>query len=75
MSLQKEISELKVENNQLYLKIKEMENKEKNDKKEPMVYLINKDINREKIKNAYSILIKENEQLKNNIIKLKEYHH
>jgi hypothetical protein len=52
-----------------------MENKEKNDKKEPMVYLINKDINREKIKNAYSILIKENEQLKNNIIKLKEYHH
>ena len=75
LSLQKEISELKVENNQLYLKIKEMENKEKNDKKEPMVYLINKDINREKIKNAYSILIKENEQLKNNIIKLKEYHH
>ena len=75
MSLQKEISELKVENNQLYLKIKEMENKEKNDKKEPMVYLINKDMNREKIKNAYSILIKENEQLKNNIIKLKEYHH
>ena len=75
LSLQKEISELKVENNQLYLKIKEMENKEKKDKKEPMVYLINKDINREKIKNAYSILIKENEQLKNNIIKLKEYHH
>ena len=74
LSLQKEISELKVENNQLYLKIKEMENKEKNDKNEPMVYLINKDINREKIKNAYSILIKENEQLKNNIIKLKEYH-
>ncbi len=75
LSLQKEISELKVENNQLYLKIKEMENKEKNDKKEPVVYLINKDINREKIKNAYSILIKENEQLKNNIIKLKEYYH
>ena len=75
LSLQKEISQLKVENNQLYLKIKEMENKEKNDKKEPMIYLINKDINREKIKNAYSILIKENEQLKNNIIKLKEYHH
>ena len=75
LSLQKEISELKVENNQLYLKIKEMENKEKNDKKEPMVYLINKDINRKKKKNAYSILIKENEQLKNNIIKLKEYHH
>ena len=75
--LQKEISELKVENNQLYLNNKKLENKEKENKnkKESIVYLIQKDVNKEKIKDAYRILIKENEQLKNNIIKLKEYHH
>jgi chromosome segregation protein len=73
--LQKEISELKVENNQLYLNNKKLENKEKENKKESIVYLIQKDLNKEKIKDAYRILIKENEQLKNNIIKLKEYHH
>ena len=33
------------------------------------------DMNKEKIKNVYRTLIEENEQLKNNIIKLKEYYH
>ena len=77
LSLQKEISELKVENNKLYLNNKELENKEKENKKEKesIVYLIKKDLNKEKIKDAYRILIKENEELKNNILKLKEYHH
>jgi hypothetical protein len=32
-------------------------------------------MNKQKIKNAYRTLIEENEQLKNNIIKLKEYYH
>ena len=77
LSLQKEISELKVENNKLYLNNKELENKERENKKEKesIVYLIKKDLNKEKIKDAYRILIKENEELKNNILKLKEYHH
>ena len=73
ISLQKENSELKIENNQLNLIIKEF--KEKNNKKEPVVYLISKDMDKEKIKNAYRTLIQENEELKNNIMKLKEYHH
>ena len=71
--MQKENSELKIENNQLNLIIKEF--KEKNNKKEPVVYLISKDMDKEKIKNAYRTLIQENEELKNNIMKLKEYHH
>ena len=74
LSLQKEISELKMENNQLKLMI-EKNNKNVNNKKEPVVYLINKEMNLEKIKNAYKTLIEENEQLRNNIMKLKEYHH
>ena len=73
LSLQKEISELRMENNQLKLIIEK--NKNNNNKKEPVVYLINKEMNLEKIKNAYKTLIEENEQLKNNIMKLKEYHH
>ena len=77
--LQKEISELKVENNKMYNIIKEYEkekeNKEENNKKESVVYLINKDMNKEKIKNAYRTLTQENEHLKNNIIKLKQYYH
>ena len=76
--LQKEISELKVENNKMYNIIKEYEkekeNKEENNKKESVVYLINKDMNKEKIKNAYRTLTQENELLKNNIIKLKQYY-
>ena len=80
LSLQKEISELKVENNKLYLNNKELQNKKKEKEKEKekdresIVFLI-KDPNKEKIKDAYRILIKENEELKNNILKLKEYHH
>ena len=74
LSLQKEISELKIENNQLKLMI-EKNNKNINNKKEPVVYLINKEMNLEKIKKAYKTLIEENEQLRNNIMKLKEYHH
>ena len=80
--LQKEISQLKVENNKLNLIIKNYENEkmmkysknEKNNKKEPIIYLINKNEDKEKIKDAYNVLIQENEQLKNNIKKLKEYY-
>ena len=74
LSLQKEISELRMENNQLKFIIEKNKNNN-NNKKEPVVYLINKEMNLEKIKNAYKTLIEENEQLKNNIMKLKEYHH
>ena len=81
LSLQREISELKVENNQLYLKIKEYEKNENENKKKDnskskektVLYLINNDVNKDKIKKAYRTLIQENELLKNNIIKLKEY--
>ena len=33
------------------------------------------EMNKQKIKSAYRTLIEENERLKNNIIKLKEYYH
>ena len=81
-SLQNEISQLKDENKKMALMIRRYENEkimknsknEKNNKKEPIVYLINKDKDKEKIKNAYKVLTQENEQLKNNIKKLKEYY-
>ena len=81
-SLQNEISQLKDENKKMALMIRRYENEkimknsknEKNNKKEPIVYLINKEKDKEKIKNAYKVLTQENEQLKNNIKKLKEYY-
>ena len=74
--LQKEISELKIENNNLYLKIKEYKNEQlMNNNIKLKINPIPPDMNKEKIKNVYRTLIEENEQLKNNIIKLKEYYH
>ena len=73
--LQKEISELKIENNNLYLKIKEYKNEQLINNNRLKINPIPLDMNKQKIKNAYRILIEENERLKNNIIKLKEYYH
>jgi FtsZ-binding cell division protein ZapB len=75
--LQKEISELKIENNNLYLRVKECENERlmNNNNNKLKINSILPDMNKQKMKNAYRTLIEENERLKNNIIKLKEYYH
>ncbi len=75
--LQKEISELKIENNNLYLRVKECENERlmNNNNNKLKINPILPDMNKQKMKNAYRTLIEENERLKNNIIKLKEYYH
>ena len=63
--LQKEIFELKIENNNLYLKIKEYKNEQLMNKNIKLkINPIPIDMNKQKIKNAYRTLIEENEQLK-----------
>ena len=78
LELQRKITELKIENNKLFLKIQEYEkNKVENEllmaKKQNNLLISFKDKS-DTIKDAYQDLIAENEQLKNNIITLRETH-
>ena len=81
LELQRTITELKIENNKLYLKVQEYENSKKS-KNELAIGNNNNlafsydgvDVNKDKIKSAYQSLIEENEQLKDNILELRKYH-
>ena len=77
LELQRKISELKTENNQLILKIQEIEKSRiiKDLKNENQKNInINCKESSIKIKSAYQALIEENEQLKENILNLRQYH-
>ena len=78
LELQKKITELKIENNQLLLKIQDF----KNNRSESDIISNNDNLNNlsfsfkggnNKIKSAYQALIEENEQLKDNILNLRQY--
>ena len=71
LELQNEIIELKKENNQLILKIHNYEKIILNDQNN--ISLSHKEANN-RIKSAYQAMIEENEQLKDNILKLRKYH-
>ena len=80
LELQRKLSELKIENNQLYLKLQDYDNikhqyelMSNNQKNTDLNYSF-KENSKDKIKSAYQSLIQENEQLKDNIIELRKYH-
>ena len=80
LELQKKITELKIENNQLLLKIQEYQNNkidsesDLNSKKDDQSNLsFSFQGGNNKIKSAYQALIEENEQLKDNILNLRKY--
>ena len=79
LELQKKITELKIENNQLLLKIQDFKN---NRSESDIISNNNDNLNNlsfsfkggnNKIKSAYQALIEENEQLKDNILNLRQY--
>ena len=78
LELQKKITELKIENNQLLLKIQDY----KNNRNDSDIISNNENLTNlsfsfkggnNKIKSAYQALIEENEQLKDNILNLRQY--
>ena len=82
LELQRKISELKIENNQLYLKLQEYESKKSQNEiifgnKSNLAFSFKDvvDVNKDKMKYAYQSMIVENEHLKDNIGELKKYHH
>jgi len=81
LELQRKISELKIENNKLYLKLQEYENKKSQNEiafgnKSNLAFSFrNIDVNKDKLKSAYQSITVENEKLKDNIGELKEYNH
>ena len=81
LELQRKISELKIENNKLYLKLQEYENKISQNEiafrnKSSLAFSFrNVDANKDKVKSAYQNMIVENEHLKDNIGELKKYNH
>ena len=78
LELQRKVTELKIENNQMLLKMQDYEKSQvENDllnAKNDSSMSISFQEKSTKIKNAYQDLIEENEQLKVNILKLREAH-
>ena len=81
LELQRKISELKIENNKLYLKLQEYENKKSQNEivfgaKSNLAFSFRDvDMNNDKVKTAYKSMVVENEHLKDNIDDLKNYNH
>ena len=81
LELQRKISELKIENNKLYLKLQEYENKKSQNEivfgaKSNLAFSFRDvDMNKDKVKTAYKSMVVENEHLKDNIDDLKNYNH
>ena len=76
LELNKIITELKIENNQMLLKIQEYEKKKIDNYKFENQNILSfsfKEGNN-KIQSAYQSLVQENEKLKDNILKLRQYH-